>query len=97
MSEQRPHVKARAVCLLGDLKGAGPHPDYKQALQLHTRALQAAYALIADKHPAIRVAAKEVFWTRISAPCTTLPGGRGATKRLPPRNGSARPRKSPAT
>ena len=61
LSEQRPHVKARAVCLLGDLKGAGPHPDYKQALQLHTQALQAADALIADKHPAIRVAAKEVL------------------------------------
>lgn len=61
MSEQRPHVKARAVCLLGDLKGAGAHPDYKQALQLHMQALQAAQALIADKHPAIRVAAKEVL------------------------------------
>ena len=61
LSEQRPHVKARAICLLGDLKGAGPHPDYKQALQLHTQALQAADALISDKHPAIRVAAKEVL------------------------------------
>ena len=61
MSEQRPHVKARALCLLGDLKGSGPHPDYKQALQLHTQALQAADALISDKHPAIRVAAKEVL------------------------------------
>ena len=49
------------MCLLGDLKAAGPHPDYKQALQLHTQALQAADALISDKHPAIRVAAKEVL------------------------------------
>ncbi len=61
LSEQRPHVKARALCLLGDLKGAGPHPDHKQALQLHTQALHAADALISDKHPAIRVAAKEVL------------------------------------
>ncbi len=61
LSEQRPHVKARALCLLGDLKGSGPHPDYKQALQLHMQALQAADALISDKHPAIRVAAKEVL------------------------------------
>ena len=61
LSEQRPHVKARAICLLGDLKGAGLHPDYKQALQLHSQALQLAKALIADKHPAIRVSAKEVL------------------------------------
>jgi tetratricopeptide (TPR) repeat protein len=61
LSEQRPHVKARAICLLGDLKGAGAHPDYKAALQLHTKALQAADALISDKHPAIRIAAKDVL------------------------------------
>jgi tetratricopeptide (TPR) repeat protein len=61
LSTQRPHVMARILCLQGDLKAAGSHPDYKQALQLHTRALQAADALIADKHPAIRVAAKEVL------------------------------------
>jgi len=61
LSEQRPHVKARALCLLGDLKGSGPRPDQKQAMQLHTQALQAADALISDKHPAIRVAAKEVL------------------------------------
>ncbi len=61
LSEQRPHVRARAICLLGDLKGSGPHPDHKLALQLHTQALHAADALISDKHPAIRVAAKEVL------------------------------------
>ena len=61
LSEQRPHVRARALCLLGDLKGSGPHPDHKQALQLHTDALHAADALVSDKHPAIRVAAKEVL------------------------------------
>jgi tetratricopeptide (TPR) repeat protein len=43
------------------LKGAGPQADYKQALQLHTQALHAAAELISDKHPAIRVAAKEVL------------------------------------
>ena len=61
LSEQRPHVRARAVCLLGDLKGSGPHPDYRQAMQLHSQALHAASALISDRHPAIRVAAKEVL------------------------------------
>jgi len=61
LSELRPHVKARAICLLGDLKGSGSHPDHKLGLQLHTQALQAANDLVSDKHPAIRVAAKEVL------------------------------------
>ncbi len=61
LSEKRPHVKARALCLLGDLKGSGTHPDQKQAMQLHMQALQTAEGLISDKHPAIRVAAKEVL------------------------------------
>ncbi len=61
LSEQRPHVKARAICLLGDLNAAGPKPDYKQALKLHSEALAAAHALVSDKHPAIRIAAKEVL------------------------------------
>ena len=52
--------------MLGDLKGSGPHPDHKQALQLHTQALMAAYALVPDKHPAIRIAAKEVLAGRPS-------------------------------
>ena len=61
LSEKRPHVMARRVCLLGDLKGSGSQPDHKRALQLHTQALQVADALVSDKHPAIRVAAKEVL------------------------------------
>ncbi len=60
LSESRPHVKARAICLLGDLRGSGPNASHKQALELHTQALQAANVLIFDKHPAIRVAAKEL-------------------------------------
>ncbi len=60
MAEQRPHVKARALCMLGDLKGAGSRPDFKKALQYHTEALQLAATMISSKHPAIRVAAKEV-------------------------------------
>ena len=61
LSEQRPHVKARALCLLGDLAAAGRKPDFKQALKYHGQALQAANALLADRHPAIRIAAKEVL------------------------------------
>jgi tetratricopeptide (TPR) repeat protein len=61
LSAQRPHVKARAICLQGDLAAAGRKPDFKQSLKLHGQALQAANALLTDRHPAIRVAAKEVL------------------------------------
>ena len=60
-SEGRPHVKARATCLVGDLLASGPKPDFKKALSLHTQAIQLADPLSSDPHPAIRVAAKEVL------------------------------------
>ena len=59
-SEKRPHVKARALCLVGDLTASGAKPDYKKALAFHTQALQLADPLTNDPHPAIRMAAKEV-------------------------------------
>ncbi len=61
MSERRPHVRARALCLLGDLAGASPKHDYKKAIQYHMEAIKAADPLAADPHPAIRLAAKEVL------------------------------------
>ncbi len=60
-SQKRPHIQARALCLLGDLAASGSKPDYKQALQYHTEAIKTADALVADKHPAIAQAAKEVL------------------------------------
>ncbi len=60
-SEKRPHVKARALCLLGDLAGSGPTPDQQKAIGYHTRAIQAADPLAVSPHPAIRLAAKEVL------------------------------------
>ncbi len=60
-SDKRPHVKARALCLLGDLYGSGRHPDYKRAMTYHSNALSAADALLSSPHPAIRIAAKEVL------------------------------------
>jgi tetratricopeptide (TPR) repeat protein len=60
-SEGRPHVKARATCLVGDLLASGPKPDFKQALTLHMQALKLADAIASDPHPAIRMAAKEVM------------------------------------
>ena len=60
-SEKRPHVRARALCLIGDLSASGPKPDYKKALASHTQAIQMADPLTSDPHPAIRVAAKQVL------------------------------------
>jgi tetratricopeptide (TPR) repeat protein len=60
-AQKRPHVKARALCLQGDLLASGPTPDYKKAMALHTQAIQLADPLASDPHPAIRVAAKEVL------------------------------------
>jgi len=60
-SENRPHVEARAYCLLGDLFGSGPNPDYKQAIANHTKAVQVAEPLAEDPHPAIGLAARQVL------------------------------------
>lgn len=59
--DNRPHVKARALCLLGDLVGTGPQRDYKQALDYHIEAIKVADPLGVSPHPAIRLAAKEVL------------------------------------
>jgi tetratricopeptide (TPR) repeat protein len=60
-SQKRPHVKARALCVLGDLATSGARPDYKRALQYHTEAITTADPLAASPHPAVRLAAKEVL------------------------------------
>ncbi len=61
LSANRPHVKARGLCLLGDLKASAAKPDYHQALQFHGQALQTAASVVGSRHPAVRVAAKEVL------------------------------------
>ncbi len=60
-SQKRPHVKARALCLIGDLTASGATPDYKRAIQFHMEAIKVAMPLAADRHPALRLAAKEVL------------------------------------
>lgn len=60
-SDSRPHTKARATCLMGDLLASGSKADFRQALVFHTKAIQLADPLLADPHPAIRIAAKEVL------------------------------------
>lgn len=60
-SGHRQHIKARALCLLGDLYSAGAKPDYKKAVDYHMQAIQVADALTTSPHPAIRVPAKEVL------------------------------------
>lgn len=60
-SEKRPHIKARAQCLLGDLLNAAPTPDMAKALEYHTAAIKTAEPLLGNRHPAIRKIAKEVM------------------------------------
>jgi tetratricopeptide (TPR) repeat protein len=60
-AQQRPHVAARAMCLLGDLSVSAARPDYRGALTRHLEALRIASRLQEDPHPAIRTAAKEVM------------------------------------
>ena len=60
-SQQRPHVLARALCLLGDLTSSGATPDYPRAIEYHTQAIKTADPLAINRHPAIRLAAKEVL------------------------------------
>lgn len=60
-STKRPHVKARTLCLLGDLLSSSTKPDYRQAAGYHMEAIRVADSLAVDRHPAIRLAAKEVL------------------------------------
>jgi len=60
-STKRPHVKARALCLLGDLVSSQAEPDYRQAIEYHMEAIKVADPLAVSRHPAIRIAAKEVL------------------------------------
>ena len=60
-SEKRPHIKARALCLLGDLINASATPDMAEALKCHTAAIKAAEPILSNRHPAIRKIAKEVI------------------------------------
>jgi tetratricopeptide (TPR) repeat protein len=61
ISNDRAHIQARALCLLGDLTASGPKPDYRKAISYHTKAVQVADAVANDPHPAIRLTAKEVL------------------------------------
>lgn len=61
VSDQRPHIKARALCTLGNVYQTMTTPDYKKALDYHFEAVKVAQPLRTDPHPAIRVAAKEVL------------------------------------
>ena len=60
-SDNRPHIKARAFSLLGDLTNSEPKPDHAKALENHMQAISIADPLISSPHPAIRTAAMEVM------------------------------------
>jgi tetratricopeptide (TPR) repeat protein len=59
--DNREHVKAQALCLLGDLAATGPEHDYRAAMAYHAEAIKTADPLASSPHPAIRLAAKEVL------------------------------------
>ena len=61
LSGARPHVKARALCVLGNLVIMGPNPNFRLAIDHHSHAVSEAKALVGNPHPAIRLAAKEVL------------------------------------
>lgn len=61
LSQQRQHVRARALCVLGDLKSIERPADFKQAMQYHLEAIKTADALTSSPHPAVRLMAKEVL------------------------------------
>ncbi|NQT16256.1 MAG: tetratricopeptide repeat protein, partial [Planctomycetes bacterium] len=52
---KRPHVRARALCLLGDLVSSQPQPDYRKAIEYHMEAVKATDPLAVSQHPAIRL------------------------------------------
>ncbi len=60
-SNHRPHIKAGAQCLLGDLLSSGEKPNFPAAIKYHMAAIKTADPLSVDRHPAIRLAAKEVL------------------------------------
>jgi tetratricopeptide (TPR) repeat protein len=60
-SAEQPHLKARALCLKGDLIASGPKPDYRKAIGYHAQALNLADKVSYDEHPAVRRTAKEVL------------------------------------
>lgn len=61
LAEDRPHLKAKALCLIGDVYHAAEPPDFKKALDYHYEAIKVAQAMRTDPFPAYRVAAKEVL------------------------------------
>lgn len=61
LCENRPHVKARALSLIGDLLSTGAEADYQKAYEFHYTAIETAKEVVESRHPAIRLAAKEVL------------------------------------
>jgi tetratricopeptide (TPR) repeat protein len=54
-------LKAKGLCMLGDLLAASPAHDYKQAMEHHMSAIQTADPLSIDQKVALRRAAKLVL------------------------------------
>lgn len=61
LAKDAPHVKAAVLLLMGDIHAEEPLSDYKKAIQFHMKAIEIAEPAAEDRHPAIRLAAKEVL------------------------------------
>jgi len=61
LADDQPHLKARALCMVGDLLASGGEPDYAAALKAHIEAIRVGDAAAAAEQTPIRVTAKEVL------------------------------------
>ncbi|MBN1908491.1 MAG: hypothetical protein JW818_02020 [Pirellulales bacterium] len=80
LAKRWPHVQARAECLLGDLIADSPDPDWAEAVRYHMAAVKTANPLAMDRHPAIRLAAKEVLIDAHLGAANDIAWGRWAEK-----------------
>ena len=74
----RPYLKTM-LCRVVSLADA-PEPDWAAALKFHTAAIQTADPLVVDRHPAIRLAAKEVMIDAHLGAANDIAWGRWAGK-----------------
>jgi tetratricopeptide (TPR) repeat protein len=61
LARDMPHVKAAVLLLIGDIHAEEPLSDFKKAIQFHMKAIEIAEPAAEDRHPAIRLAAKQVL------------------------------------
>ena len=61
LAKATPHVRAATLLLMGDIYAAAPLSNFKKAIQFHLKAIEIAEPAVESRHPAIRLASKEVL------------------------------------